>query len=110
MIYLPYSNFSFQSLSIFSVLFGLDWIATVPPTLKLTNKIFGDRDAPIIFGWIAAGHQMGAASAALFAGLLRQIEGEYLQAFVIAGAMALLAAGVSLTIGRRSPAFALRQA
>lgn len=110
LIYLPYSNFSFQSLSIFSVLFGLDWIATVPPTLKLTNKIFGDRDAPIIFGWIAAGHQMGAASAALFAGLLRQIEGEYLQAFVIAGAMALLAAGVSLTIGRRSPAFALRQA
>lgn len=100
LIYLPYSDFSFESLSIFSVLYGLDWIATIPPTLKLTNQVFGDRDAPIVFGWIAAGHQAGAASAALFAGLLRQIEGAYLQAFVIAGVMALIAAGLSLTIAR----------
>jgi MFS family permease len=100
LIYLPYSDFSFTSLSIFSVLYGLDWIATIPPTLKLTNQVFGDRDAPIVFGWIAAGHQAGAASAALFAGLLRQIEGAYLQAFVLAGLMALVAAGLSLTIAR----------
>jgi MFS family permease len=100
LIYLPYSDFSVKSLSIFSVLYGLDWIATIPPTLKLTNLVFGDRDAPIIFGWIAAGHQAGAASAALFAGLLRQIEGAYLQAFVIAGVMALGAALISLTIAR----------
>jgi predicted MFS family arabinose efflux permease len=100
LIYLPYSDFSFESLSIFSMLYGLDWIATIPPTLKLTNQVFGDRDAPIVFGWIAAGHQAGAASAALFAGLLRQIEGAYLQAFVIAGVMALIAAGLSLTIAR----------
>jgi MFS family permease len=102
LIYLPYSDFSLESLSIFSVLYGLDWIATIPPTLKLTNQVFGDREAPIIFGWVAAGHQAGAASAALFAGLLRQIEGEYLQAFVIAGVMALGAAFMSLTIARRS--------
>jgi predicted MFS family arabinose efflux permease len=101
LIYLPYSSFSITSLGIFSVLYGLDWIATVPPTLKLTNQVFGDRDAPIIFGWIAAGHQLGAACAALFAGLIRQIEGQYLAAFVIAGAMALLAAAFSLTIARR---------
>jgi predicted MFS family arabinose efflux permease len=100
LIYLPYSDFSIQSLAVFSVLYGLDWIATVPPTLKLANQVFGDRDAPIIFGWVAAGHQLGAACAALFAGLLRQIEGQYLQAFVIAGAMALVAAGFSLTIAR----------
>ena len=100
LIYLPYSNFSLESLSIFSILYGLDWIATVPPTLKLANKAFGDRDAPIVFGWIAAGHQLGAASAALFAGLIRQIEGQYLQAFVIAGIMALVAAGMSMAIGR----------
>jgi predicted MFS family arabinose efflux permease len=100
LIYLPYSDFSLASLSIFSVLFGLDWIATIPPTLKLTNQVFGDRDAPIVFGWIAAGHQAGAASAALFAGLLRQIEGAYLQAFVIAGVMALGAALMSLLIAR----------
>jgi predicted MFS family arabinose efflux permease len=102
LIYLPYSDFSFASLSIFSVLFGLDWIATIPPTLKLTNQVFGDRDAPIIFGWIAAGHQAGAASAALFAGLVRQIEGGYLYAFVAAGVMALVAAVMSLTIARAS--------
>jgi hypothetical protein len=83
-------------------LFGLDWIATIPPTLKLTNQVFGDRDAPIIFGWIAAGHQAGAASAALFAGLVRQIEGGYLYAFVAAGVMALVAAVMSLTIARAS--------
>jgi len=101
LIYLPYSDFSFTSLSIFSVLFGLDWIATIPPTLKLTNQVFGDRDAPIVFGWIAAGHQAGAASAALVAGLLRQIDGAYLQAFVLAGGMALVAAMMSLLIARR---------
>ncbi len=100
LIYLPYSNFSFESLSFFSILYGLDWIATVPPTLKLTNQLFGDRDAPIIFGWIAAGHQLGAATAALGAGLIRQIEGQYLPAFVVAGAIAILAAMASLTIGR----------
>jgi MFS family permease len=101
LIYLPYSDFSVQSLAVFSVLYGLDWIATVPPTLKLANQVFGDRDAPIVFGWIAAGHQAGAACAALFAGLLRQIEGQYLQAFVISGAMALVAAVASLTIARK---------
>jgi MFS family permease len=100
LIYLPYSNFSLESLSIFSILYGLDWIATIPPTLKLATQIFGDRDAPIVFGWIAAGHQAGAATAALFAGLLRQIEGQYLQAFVIAGCMALAAAVMSLGIAR----------
>ncbi|HQT64147.1 MAG: MFS transporter [Acidocella sp. 20-57-95] len=100
LIYLPYSNFSFESLSVFSILYGLDWIATVPPTLKLANQIFGDQDAPIIFGWIAAGHQLGAATAALGAGLIRQVEGQYLPAFVVAGAIALIAAAASLAIGR----------
>jgi predicted MFS family arabinose efflux permease len=101
LIYLPYSDFSLQSLGVFSVLFGLDWIATVPPTLKLANQVFGEVDAPIVFGWIAAGHQLGAASAALLAGVLRQVEGQYLQAFVLAGALALAAALASLTIARR---------
>jgi predicted MFS family arabinose efflux permease len=100
LIYLPFSDFSLQSLAIFSVLFGLDWIATIPPTLKLANQVFGDRDAPIVFGWIAAGHQAGAATAALTAGLLRQLEGQYFQAFVLAGFMALAAAIMSLWIAR----------
>lgn len=100
LIYLPYSNFSLTSLSLFSILYGLDWIATVPPTLKLANQIFGDQDAPIIFGWIAAGHQLGAATAALSAGLIRQSTGQYLPAFVLAGALALIAATAALTIGK----------
>lgn len=98
LIYLPYSNFSLTSLSLFSILYGLDWIATVPPTLKLVNQIFGDQDAPIIFGWIAAGHQLGAATAALSAGLIRQATGQYLPAFVLAGALALIAATAALAI------------
>ena len=83
--------------------YGLDWIATVPPTLRLTNEAFGDRAAPIVFGWIAAGHQFGAASAAFLGGALRSSQGTYLEAFFIAGAAALLAAGLSLLIARPVP-------
>ena len=68
LIYLPFSDFTFYGLSLFAVFYGLDWIATVPPTLRLTNAAFGDKAAPIVFGWIATGHQMGAASAAFLAG------------------------------------------
>ncbi len=100
LIYLPFSDFSFYGLSLFAVFYGLDWIATVPPTLKLATQSFGERDAPIVFGWIVAGHQLGAASAAVFAGVMRDANGTYLQAFVIAGATGALAAVLSLLIGR----------
>src|SRR5690606_25471631 len=59
---LPYTDFSLYILSIFAIFYGLDWIATVPPTLRLATDIFGDRDAPVVFGWIVAGHQIGAAT------------------------------------------------
>jgi MFS family permease len=101
LIYLPYSDFSFYSLSIFAVFYGLDWIATVPPTLALTREAFGERDAPIVFGWIMVGHQMGAATAALGAGLIRVAQGRYLEAFVIAGVAGLAAAVMSMSIRRR---------
>ena len=68
LIYLPFSDFTFYGLSLFAVFYGLDWIATVPPTLRLANMAFGEKSAPIVFGWIATGHQMGAASAAFLAG------------------------------------------
>jgi predicted MFS family arabinose efflux permease len=64
LIYLPFSDFSIISLSAFAVFYGLDWIATVPPTVRLATEAFGERDGPIVFGWIAAGHQVGAATAA----------------------------------------------
>src|SRR5262249_13758973 len=70
LVYLPFSDFSIYGLSVFAVFYGLDWIATVPPTLRLATEAFGERDAPVIFGWIAAGHQVGAASAAFFAGYM----------------------------------------
>lgn len=103
LIYLPYSGFTATSLLFFAIFYGLDWIATVPPTLRLTTEAFGDRDAPIIFGWIAVGHQVGAASAAFLAGLARTMEGRYLEAFVIAGMTGLAAAFMSLLIRRRQP-------
>ncbi|MGY6270225.1 MFS transporter [Achromobacter denitrificans] len=101
LIYLPYSDFSFYSLSIFAIFFGLDWIATVPPTLRLTTEAFGERDAAIVFGWIVAGHQLGAASAAWMAGAVREAQGSYLMAFVISGATGLAAAVIALMIGRK---------
>ncbi|CAB5512204.1 L-lactate transporter [Achromobacter anxifer] len=101
LIYLPYSDFSFYSLSIFAIFFGLDWIATVPPTLRLTTEAFGERDAPIVFGWIVAGHQLGAASAAWMAGAVREAQGSYLMAFVISGTTGLIAAVIALMIGRK---------
>ena len=98
LIYLPYTDFSLVSLSVFAVFYGLDWIATVPPTVKLAVQAFGERDGPVVFGWIAAGHQLGAASAAFFAGWMRVQQGDYLQAFIIAGMTGVVAAGVSLLI------------
>jgi MFS family permease len=107
--WLPFSDFSLFSLSIFALFYGLDWIATVPPTLKLANAAFGERDAPVVFGWIAAGHQLGAATAAALAGASRTVTGSYLQAFVIAGAAAVLAAAMALMIGPKSPLLPLRE-
>ncbi len=98
LMYLPFSDFSFYGLSIFAVFYGLDWIATVPPTLKLANEAFGDQKAPVIFGWIFAGHQLGAATAAFMAGAMRTLEGRYMEAFLIAGATGLAAAVMALMI------------
>jgi predicted MFS family arabinose efflux permease len=100
LIYLPYSDFSLYSLSLFGVFYGLDWIATVPPTLRLATDAFGERDAPVVFGWVVAGHQVGAAAAAFMAGVLRVQLGSYLTPFVIAGATGVVAAFLALRIGR----------
>ena len=105
LIYLPYSGFSATSLIIFAVLYGLDWIATVPPTLRLANEAFGDRSGPIVFGWIVAGHQVGAAAAAAFGGTMRELQGNYELAFLIAGMTAIVAACLSLLINTSQPAF-----
>jgi MFS family permease len=64
LIYLPFAHFTFFGLSLFAAFYGLDWIATVPPTLAIANRAFGIAKASVLFGWIAASHQIGAAAAA----------------------------------------------
>jgi MFS family permease len=98
LLFLPFTSFTFYGLSLFAVFYGLDWIATVPPTVKLTADRFGRERAGIVFGWIFAGHQIGAATAAFGAGLSRTQFSTYLPAFFAAGALCLLAAILVLTI------------
>ena len=101
LIYLPFADFTFVGLSLFAVFYGLDWIATVPPTLAIANKTFGIQRAPIMFGWISASHQVGAAAATFLAGVSREVSGSYLHSFVFAGFVAVVAAFLSLMIGMK---------
>lgn len=107
LLYLPFSDFSIYSLSLFAIFYGLDWVATVPPTVKLTAQRFGPEKANIVFGWIFAGHQLGAASAALAGGLSRTVWQSYMPAFIAAGILCLIGAALVLLINRgRTPSLA----
>jgi MFS family permease len=108
LLVLPFTSFDWVSLSIFAVFYGLDWVATVPPTVALTNEVFGKRDAPVIVSWIVCGHQLGGAVAALGAGMLRTTTGSYLSAFMASGTACLLASLLVLRIAplRAAPAVA----
>ncbi|MDX7951402.1 MFS transporter [Lichenihabitans sp. Uapishka_5] len=100
LMFLPFSfDYSFAGLSLFAVFYGLDWIATVPPTVRLAEKSFGKENAALMFGWIAAAHQVGAASAAWTAGFVRTATGSYLGAFVGAGILCLGASLMVLFVG-----------
>lgn len=96
LVALPFIDFGAVSLTVFAVFYGLDWIATVPPTVKLANATFGERDGPIVFGWIFVAHQIGASIAAFGAGVIRETLGTYTPAFMIAGAFGVIAAFVFL--------------
>ncbi len=100
LIFLSASGFDYVTLSIFAVFYGLDWVATVPPTVKLTVENFGRDKANIVFGWIFAAHQLGAATATFGAGYIRTDYETFLPAVYIAGFMCLLAALAVLGIGR----------
>ncbi|MFF8803094.1 MULTISPECIES: MFS transporter [unclassified Methylobacterium] len=102
LLYLPFSDFSFTGLSVFAVFYGLDWVATVPPTVKLTADRFGSN-ANLVFGWIFAGHQLGAATAAYGAGFSRTVYETYLPAFFAAGALCLFASAALMLIRDRRP-------
>jgi len=94
------------SMLVFIVFYGLDWVATVPPTITLCRQHFG-ADGPIVFGWVFASHQVGAALAATGAGVIRDLSGEYNPAWVAAGVLCFFAAVMSVRIPRKvAPAVA----
>jgi sugar phosphate permease len=86
----------------FAVFYGLDWIATVPPTVRLTAEAFGRENTGVVYGWIGASHQLGASLAAFGAGAIRTGLGDYRLAFWIAGGLCVLAGASFLTLGRRT--------
>ncbi|PZX26038.1 transporter, Major facilitator superfamily MFS_1 [Cupriavidus phytorum] len=101
LFWLPHSTFTLYGLSIFAMFYGLDWIATVPPTVKLAATAFGRERAPMVFGWIFAAHQIGAAVAAFGAGLSRTLLLTYTPALYAAGAACLVAALMALMVSRQ---------
>ncbi|MBY4949747.1 MFS transporter [Cupriavidus respiraculi] len=96
LFWLPHSTFTLYGLSVFAMFYGLDWIATVPPTVKLAASTFGKERAAMVFGWIFAAHQLGAAVAAFGAGLTRTLLLTYTPALYVAGAACLVAALLAL--------------
>jgi MFS family permease len=106
LLFLPYA-FNINGpwgIAIFGLFYGLDWIATVPPTVKLATAAFGIKQSSIIYGWIVVIHQVGSAMAAYGAGLIRTFGGSYTGAFWISGALCFIAAVMVLNIGRSKPA------
>jgi len=96
---LPFVS-SAQGLAVFAIFFGLDYIATIPPTVSLTADIFGRRNIGTVFGWIFAAHMIGAALAAWLGGVARDALGDYQVAFLTAGAIAIVGGVMALRIDR----------
>jgi len=82
------------------VLFGLDWVATVPPTAIMCTRAFGPEKGAVVFGWVFASHMIGAAAAALLSGAIRDITGDYLIAWLLAGLLAIAASIASMALPR----------
>jgi predicted MFS family arabinose efflux permease len=92
LVWVVQSGASFVAMSVFAVLYGLDFIATVPPSVRLTVGAFGREMGPVVFGWIFAAHQIGVGLMAFAAGASRDALGTYVPAFLAAGLLCLLAA------------------
>ncbi len=98
LLLLPFSTFSMYGLGVFAAFYGMDWIATVPPTVKLAAREFGPERAPLVFGWIFTAHQIGAAIAALGAGVTRDALSSYIPAFASGGILCLIAAATVVLV------------
>lgn len=105
LFYLPFSFVDFYTMSLFAVFYGLDWFATTAPTVRMLVNSFGRERGSLVYGWVFTCHQLGGASAAVVAGLLRVTFDDYIGAFMLSGALCLLAAVAVLFIGggRRAP-------
>jgi predicted MFS family arabinose efflux permease len=101
LLFLPFVHDTL-TIAAFAILFGLDYIATVPPTVALVADRFGRPNVGIVYGWVFAAHMIGAAIAAWVAGIVRDGVGDYAPAFVAAGWIAILAGFAALFIGRPS--------
>ena len=100
LMFLPFAlDMSFVGLTVFSVFYGLDWIASVPPTVRLLSRVVGSERTGIMVAWITVIHQLGGAGAAYLAGVLRISFGTYLEAFMLSGLLCVLAALMVLFIG-----------
>ncbi len=101
LLFLPFAfGLQYFGLGLFIVFYGLDWVATVPPTVQLARKAFGPANMTIVYGWIFAAHQLGAATVAFTAGAMRTFFGDYQLAFMFSGVLCLIAAGMVIRIGR----------
>ncbi len=107
---LPFILFSsvHPSTLVFVIFYGLDWVATVPPTLVLCRMVMGNQRSAVVYGWVFVGHQIGASIAALGAAVLRVKLGDYAAAFYISGAMCLVAAFAVLQIAKGKSTAELR--
>lgn len=85
---------------VFIIFYGLDWVATVPPTIALCREIFGER-GPLVFGWVFAAHQIGAGIATVLAGVVRDQTGQYTVAWFAAAGLCAVAAVISFMVARR---------
>jgi predicted MFS family arabinose efflux permease len=102
LLFLPVAlGFDLWTVSLFAVFYGLDWFATLPPTIRLTTAKFGLSSGPLVFGWMFVAHQVGAAIAAYGAGVTRTLEGTYAPAFALSGFLCIVAGFACLLISDR---------
>jgi sugar phosphate permease len=104
LLYLPFAfDMSVYGLPLFSIVYGLDWIASAPPTVRLLTGVVGPERIGIMVAWITVIHQIGSATAAYLGGVLRITFGTYLQAFMLSGALLIVAALMVLLVGAGRP-------
>jgi sugar phosphate permease len=94
------TDFGLSGLTFFSILYGLDWIATVPPTMTLCAQLFGRRNVGTVYGFVFGAHQLGAAAAAFGAGYIHDALGNYTWAFLSGGIMCLVGGALAMRIDR----------